>query len=138
MQVEYRASMLNSHDVFIVCHKSSQFYIWCGKGSTGDERETAKKIVQIHKKEPEMVFEMQEKDEFWTALGGKQPYNNEKRLQQPNQSHMPRLFEISNVTGRINVQEVYQFAQDDLNPSEVMLLDAWDTLFIWLGAGKAI
>ncbi len=136
IQVDYRASSLNSNDVFVICGESEEFYVWCGKGSTGDERETAKSIVFALKKEPQIVIESQEKDDFWATLGGPMPYHNEKRL--PNSSHsakIARLFEVSNTSGKLTVQEVYQFSQDDLNPSEVMLLDAWDVIFIWIGSG---
>jgi villin 1 len=44
-QVDFQASSLNSSDVFVVC-TGAICYIWCGKGSTGDEREMAKKIAQ--------------------------------------------------------------------------------------------
>ena len=40
-----RAASLNSNDVFVLFTKSS-VYIWCGKGSTGDEREMAKLIAK--------------------------------------------------------------------------------------------
>lgn len=52
IQVDYLASNLNSNDVFIICHKAITFYIWCGKSSTGDEREAAKLILQAQKKNP--------------------------------------------------------------------------------------
>ena len=42
IQVEYKASSLNSNDVFVMCQSLNQYCIWCGKGSTGDEREFAK------------------------------------------------------------------------------------------------
>ena len=78
IQVEYKASSLNSNDVFVICGESAEFYVWCGKGSTGDERETAKSIVLALKKEPQIVIESQEKEDFWAALGGLMPYHNEK------------------------------------------------------------
>ena len=137
VQVDYRASLLNSNDVFIVCHKASSFFIWCGKGSTGDEREAAKHILHAHKREPEMVIESQERDEFWSALGGKQPYKSEKRLQYASHSSpIARLFEVSNASGRLSATEITRFTQDDLSSNDVMLLDAWDCVFIWIGFGS--
>ena len=86
-------------------------YCWFGKGSTGDEREAAKAICKDFRREPMSVFESQEKDDFWNALGGKQPYSNDKRLHIQSSSSTPRLFEISNASGKINVQEIVQFTQ---------------------------
>ena len=137
IQVEYKAASLNSNDVFVICHEQNQYSIWCGKGSTGDEREIAKSIVLAKKKETEMVFENQEREEFWITLGGKQPYYNDKRLQYNGQLPVARLFEISNASGKINVNEIYEYTQEDLNSSEVMILDAWETIFIWIGTSKA-
>lgn len=48
------------------------------------------------------------------------------RLQQEELDVQPRLFECSNKTGRFVVTEVTDFNQDDLEPSDVMLLDTWD------------
>ncbi len=31
------------------------------------------------------------------------------------------------------MQEIYDLTQDDLDPNEVMLLDAWDAIFLWIG-----
>lgn len=110
IQVDFSAHSLNSNDVFIIIN-SNETYVWYGKGSTGDERETAKQICKMFKKEPEMIFETQEKDHFWNLLGGKFVYSNEKVLQSSYQSLKTRLFEISNASGKINVQEIYQFTQ---------------------------
>jgi hypothetical protein len=111
IQVEFSASTLNSNDVFIIYTKTST-YCWFGKGSTGDEREAAKLICNGSKREPISVFETQEKDDFWNVLGGKLPYSNDKRLQtQLTGTQAARLFEISNASGKINVQEIFQFTQ---------------------------
>lgn len=85
-----------------------------------------------------MVIESQERVEFWFILGGKKSFTTEKVGQRGPQQTIVRLFEVSNlpIAGRINLSEVYQFVQDDLSPSEIMLLDAWDSLFVWIGASK--
>ena len=137
VQVEYKAASLNSNDVFIICSNKENFYIWCGRGSTGDEREAAKSLVLDLKQEPQVVIESQEKEEFWYALGGKQPYFNAKQSNKDaTHSHQPiaRLFEVSNASGKLTVNEIYQFGQADLNASEIMLLDAWEAVFIWIGS----
>lgn len=39
------------------------------------------KLFILYHREPVMVFEGQEKDNFWNVLGGKKDYINDKRLQ---------------------------------------------------------
>ncbi|CAF0715415.1 unnamed protein product [Brachionus calyciflorus] len=136
IQIDFKAYNLNSNDVFIICHKTNIFYIWCGKSSTGDEREAAKSMVFNRKKEPEIIIEGQERDQFWSVFGEKAEYSREKRLNQTTRTQFARLFEITNSTGKIQAQEIHQFSQIDLNPNDIMLLDAWDKIFMWIGSNS--
>ncbi|XP_022245088.1 villin-1-like [Limulus polyphemus] len=102
-------------------------------GSTGDEREMAKKIASQSGREIVLVSEGQEKQEFWNALGGKEHYANNQQLQMTDDSHQPRLFQCSNASGRFFVEEIIGFLQSDLVEDDIMLLDAWKTIFIWIG-----
>ncbi|XP_038159441.1 advillin [Cyprinodon tularosa] len=136
-EVPALATSLNSNDVFLLKSQTG-IYLWCGKGSSGDERAMAKEVSSViglgsERGFEEIVAEGQEPVEFWELLGGKAPYANDKRLQQMVLDHEPRLFECSNKTGRFIVNEVAQFTQDDLSEDDVMLLDTWDQLFLWIG-----
>ncbi|KAL1124642.1 hypothetical protein AAG570_001266, partial [Ranatra chinensis] len=132
-QVHFKASSLNSNDVFVATNGVTS-YIWCGKGSTGDEREMSKVLAQAFiGPEYTVVYEGQEKDDFWQALGGKDKYSNFKRLQEPSEDRNIRLFHCSNATGSFKVEEIVDFCQTDLLPEDVMLLDAVDTIFVWIG-----
>ncbi|XP_021513936.2 advillin [Meriones unguiculatus] len=134
MEVSAFASSLNSNDVFLV-ETQAEHYLWYGKGSSGDERAMAKELVELLcDGNADTVAEGQEPPEFWDLLGGKTPYANNKRLQQEILDIQVRLFECSNKTGRFSVTEVTDFTQDDLNPGDVMLLDTWDQVFLWIGA----
>ncbi|XP_074836545.1 advillin isoform X2 [Carettochelys insculpta] len=133
VEVPSSASSLNSNDVFLLW-TTTEHYLWYGKGSSGDEREMAKQLASaLCDNTQEMVAEGQEPAVFWGLLGGKAPYASDKRLQQEVPDHPPRLFECSNKTGRFAVTEVTDFSQDDLSESDVMLLDTWDQVFLWLG-----
>lgn len=134
IEVPAQASSLNSGDVFLIKSQST-FYLWCGKGSSGDERQMAREVAGVigQSGSEELVAEGQEPVEFWELLGGKVPYANDKKLQQVVLDHEPRLFECSNKTGRFIVSEVSQFTQDDLSEDDVMLLDTWDQVFLWIG-----
>ncbi|XP_063329165.1 advillin isoform X1 [Pelmatolapia mariae] len=137
IEVPALATSLNSSDVFLLKSQTGM-YLWCGKGSSGDERAMAKEVSSaISQNSPrgseEIIAEGQEPIEFWELLGGKAPYASDKRLQQVVLDHKPRLFECSNKTGRFIVTEVTHFIQDDLSEDDVMLLDTWDQVFIWVG-----
>ncbi|NWS03260.1 villin-1 [Motacilla alba alba] len=134
-EVPVRASSLNSNDVFVL-KTPSCCYLWYGKGCSGDEREMAKTVADIiSKMEKPVIAEGQEPPEFWLALGGKSQYASNKRLQEENPSVPPRLFECSNKTGTFLATEIIDFTQDDLEESDVYLLDTWDQVFLWIGKG---
>ena len=156
-KTEFKASSLNTNDVFVLCHQSTTFYIWYGRASTGEERETAKSIVVRRKREPVIVIENQEKNEFWAALGKNEKDHSDVHCSPEKASRsyaaansmlsisLARLYEIcytpiptplgSPGGNKLCLEEVYQFKQGDLNPSDVMLLDAWEVVFIWIGRG---
>ncbi|NXO09362.1 VILI protein, partial [Oriolus oriolus] len=132
-EVPARASSLNSNDVFLLT-TSQVCYLWCGKGCSGDEREMAKMVADIvSRRDKHTVLEGQEPAEFWEALGGKAPYASEKRFQEQVTHYQPRLFECSNQTGRFIMTEVVGFCQEDLDEDDVMLLDTWEEIFLWVG-----
>ncbi|NXD39893.1 VILI protein, partial [Copsychus sechellarum] len=132
-EVPARASSLNSNDVFLLT-TSQVCYLWCGKGCSGDEREMAKMVADIvSRRDKHTILEGQEPAEFWEALGGRAPYASEKRFQEQVTHYQPRLFECSNQTGRFIMTEVVGFCQEDLDEDDVMLLDTWEEIFLWVG-----
>ncbi|XP_071440008.1 advillin-like [Hetaerina americana] len=133
-EVDCRAASLNTNDVFVLRNKDVMF-LWSGKGSTGDEREMAKKVAELLGKglDLNVVSEGQEKTEFWEAIGGKEPYADSKVLAESKQSIAARLFQCSNASGSFKAEEVISFTQTDLVQDDVMLLDAGESIFLWIG-----
>jgi len=39
----------------------------------------------------------------------------------------------SNATGRFEVEEIFNFTQEDVEEDDIMLLDTHDSVFIWVG-----
>lgn len=132
-QVDLRAASLNTNDVFLL-KNGGHTYIWCGKGSTGDEREMAKKIANsIAPGEQEVIYEGQEKPDFWEAIGGQEEYANDKILADATDAMPARLFQCSNASGVFKAEEITNFSQTDLVSEDVMMLDAQNTIFVWVG-----
>ena len=134
VQVPLSAESLNSSEAFVLFGERN-IYIWYGKGCNGDEREVARKLSEYRAngRESMVVMEGQERDEFWEELGGKKPYADSKKLQEQNSPFIARLFQCSNKTGALVVEEVAEYNQNDLATDDVMLLDADEALFIWIG-----
>ncbi|XP_041590260.1 villin-like protein isoform X4 [Vulpes lagopus] len=133
MEVPARASALNSNDVFLLV-TASICYLWFGKGCSGDQREMARTVVAaISGETKETVLEGQEPPCFWEALGGRAPYPSNKRLPEDVSSFQPRLFECSSQMGQLVLTEVVFFSQEDLDKYDIMLLDTWQEIFLWLG-----
>uniref|UniRef100_A0A673Z5T9 Villin-1 n=1 Tax=Salmo trutta TaxID=8032 RepID=A0A673Z5T9_SALTR len=135
IEVPARSSSLNSNDVFVLSTDTC-CYLWYGKGCSGDEREMGKSLADIiSRREKQVIAEGQEPAHFWVNLGGKSQYANSKRLQEEHSNITPRLFECSNQTGRFLATEITNFNQDDLDEDDIMLLDIWDMVFLWMGKG---
>ena len=95
-----KASSLNTNDCFVLIHPEGN-WVWLGKGSTGDEREMAKRMATPDP-DPTVVFEGQENSaiqQFWALLGGKTAYMDERVLKSLGETTVPRLFHGSNASG---------------------------------------
>uniref|UniRef100_UPI003AB00659 scinderin isoform X3 n=1 Tax=Centroberyx gerrardi TaxID=166262 RepID=UPI003AB00659 len=133
-EVEAKAASLNSNDAFLLKMANGQGYLWMGKGASGEEEKGAEYMSQELNCSSKRIMEGKEPADFWAALGGKAEYQTSARLENQIMTHPPRLFGCSNKTGRFIVEEVPgEFTQDDLAEDDVMLLDVWDQVFVWIG-----
>ena len=71
----------------------------------------AKQVATISPRQPNIVMESQEKEDFWDKLGGKAEYSDAKRLLNDEEGRDPRLFQCSNASGNFSVEEIFDFAQ---------------------------
>jgi len=132
IEVDAFANSLNSGDCFVLLTPETMF-VWNGKGSSDQERLVASHVAQILQGNRSAVQfnEGEESDDFWNALGGKADYPTSVTL--ASGAHDPRLFHCSNVSGRFRVDEVFDFSQDDLINDDVMLLDTFEAVYVWIG-----
>jgi len=132
VEVDPVASNLNSGDVFGLL-LSEVVYIWAGKGSNKEENIVASTCLKplIGGRKVVNVAEGSEPDDFWEALGGKAEYASAKESVEGQRD--PRLFQCSNVTGSFKLTEVFNFVQDDLISDDVMILDLFTDVFVWIG-----
>ena len=84
-----------------------------------------------HKGEPIVVKQGKELKAFWSALG-RDPLSFEvvRHLKRPVKT---RMFLCSSSTGILTVTEVYNFAQADLSPENVYIIDAVNEVYVWKG-----
>ncbi|XP_019364042.1 PREDICTED: adseverin [Gavialis gangeticus] len=134
IEVDVDATSLNSNDVFVLKLPTNSGYTWVGKGASKEEEKGAQYVASVLKCQMARIDEGKEPAEFWKALGGKKQYQTSTQLLTESEDHPPRLYGCSNKTGRFIIEEVPgEFTQDDLAEDDVMLLDVWDQVFIWIG-----
>ncbi|GMT10753.1 hypothetical protein PFISCL1PPCAC_2050 [Pristionchus fissidentatus] len=134
-QVEEAASSLNSNDVFIL-ETPAKNYMWLGQGSNTREKATAVECSKrLRLKTPlDLMYEGKETADFWKALGGKTEYATGTSLIK-NEIRTALLFHCSNARGYFHTEHVPDFTQADLEPSDVMILDTFDEVYVWVGEG---
>jgi len=133
VQVPEKASSLNSGDVFVLETPKVQ-YLWFGKGSNKDEQANATSIAKLLQgnRSVKTIEEGHETEDFWKPLGGKGAYANAPELQESPRD--ARLFQCSNATGAFRVEEIFGYSQDDLVNDDVMILDTFNEVFVWVGS----
>jgi hypothetical protein len=135
-QIEETASQLNSCDAFVLTdYNNKKIYTWKGSGASDAEAQAAFNNANVLANTGAEIIEVkegEEPEEFWTVLGGKTDYCSIKEGEVAPRD--PRLFQCSNATGSFKVEEVFYFEQEDLCDEDVMLLDCFTTVFLWIGS----
>lgn len=135
-QIEETASQLNSCDAFVLTdYNNKKIYVWKGAAASEAECQAGFNNAGVLANAGCEIIELkegEEPEEFWAVLGGKADYYSVKEGEVAPRD--PRLFQCSNATGSFKVEEIFYFEQEDLCDEDVMLLDCYTTLFLWIGS----
>ncbi|KAL4272911.1 hypothetical protein GQ457_13G011210 [Hibiscus cannabinus] len=132
LQVDAVATSLNSTECFLL-QSGSSIFTWHGNQSTFEQQQLAAKVAEFLKPGVALKHakEGTESNAFWSALGGKQSYTSKKASTESIRD--PHLFTFSFIKGKFEVEEVYNFSQDDLLTEDILILDTHAEVFVWVG-----
>ncbi|XP_021281510.1 villin-2 isoform X2 [Herrania umbratica] len=132
LQVDAVATSLNSTECFLL-QSGSSIFTWHGNQSTYEQQQLAAKVAEFLKPGVALKHakEGTESSTFWFALGGKQSYTSKKASTETVRD--PHLFMFSLNKGKFEVEEVYNFSQDDLLTEDILILDTHAEVFVWVG-----
>lgn len=113
--------------------------ILCFQGGSKFEKDLAAVVVHTISAdgETQTIEEGEEPEAFWNAINGKTDYD--KELDTPGAPFLePRLFHCKLLTnGKLRVEEIHEFEQDDLDQDDIMILDGGDEVYVWEGQGSS-
>ncbi|KAI1724296.1 gelsolin repeat domain-containing protein [Ditylenchus destructor] len=129
-------SDLDTKDAFIVDAVNGGVFVWIGKGCTTAERKKAMEWGQQYLK--------QQKRPDYTpitrVLEGAEPADFTQwftnwNAQRKTVTFKPKLYQCSNETGKLVIEEIGNFSQEDLDGDDVMILDGLNLIYVWVGSG---
>ncbi|XP_051150197.1 villin-3-like [Andrographis paniculata] len=132
VQVDAVGTSLNSFECFLL-QSGNSLFSWHGNQATFEQQQLAAKVAEFLKPGSPVKHtkEGTEISSFWFALGGKQSYTSKKTSNEVVRD--PHLFAYSFNKGKFEVEEIYNFAQDDLLTEDVLILDTHAEVFVWVG-----
>ncbi|KAL2535044.1 Villin-2 [Abeliophyllum distichum] len=132
VQVDAVATSLNSNECFLL-QSGSSIFSWHGNQSTFEQQQLAAKVAEFLRPGVTVKHakEGTESSAFWFPLGGKQSYTSKKVSTDVIRD--PHLFAFSFNKGKFEVEEIYNFTQDDLLTEDILILDTHAEVFIWVG-----
>ncbi|KOM38766.1 hypothetical protein LR48_Vigan03g214800 [Vigna angularis] len=132
VQVDAIAASLNSTECFVL-QSGSAVFTWHGNQCSLEQQQLATKVAEFLKPgvSLKLAKEGTETSAFWFAVGGKQSYTSKKATNDiVRDAH---LFTFSFNRGKLQVEEIYNFSQDDLLTEDILILDTHAEVFVWIG-----
>jgi len=134
-QSDVVCSNLNSNEAYIVVPPGADIvFAWSGEGASEEEIKYALKFANFITpgKSVSEIKEGEEPEEFFTALGGKTEYLSSKELNIA-PGFEARLFQCGTSQGYFHMKELDNFIQEDLNIYDIMVVDLFSTIYMWIG-----
>nr|XP_043611110.1 villin-3-like [Erigeron canadensis] len=131
-QVDPVPASLNSFECFVI-QAGNHLYIWQGTQSTYEQQQWASKIAEFLRPGVTAKFQKEgtESATFWLGLGGKDSFTSKQVSLETIRD--PHLFAFELIKGKFEIEEVYNFDQDDLLPEDILILDTHAEVFVWVG-----
>ncbi|KAI1344266.1 hypothetical protein F5Y15DRAFT_107346 [Xylariaceae sp. FL0016] len=135
-EVDFNPSALCSGFPYLLTH-TGRCYLWKGKGSGVDELSCARLIGMDYALSGEMeeIEDGREPATFWDLFSGSSKFGSADhwRLKTNYDKYCTRLF-CSDAAAKQQIIEVYPFAQTDLLPTSIYVIDAFFELYIVVGS----
>ncbi|KAH3761166.1 gelsolin with villin headpeace [Pelomyxa schiedti] len=127
IEIEVAASALSTNDCFLLVTPRTVF-IWIGNNSDETCRDSCVKLCALIT-ESRKTFTVQEKSEpkeFWSAIGETAPYDICRRAS-------VRLFQCGKASGKYLAKELFNWCQDTLLESHLVIVDGYYVIYVWIG-----
>ncbi|KAL8233011.1 hypothetical protein R6Q57_002789 [Mikania cordata] len=134
VQVDQVSRSLNSSYCYILKAEGCIF-TWLGNLSTARDHDLLNGMLDFINPtwQPISIREGSEPDVFWDALGGKTEYPKEKEIKRFIED--PHLFVCTFTEGK---DKIFSYTQDDLTTEDVLILDCYTEIFVWVGNNSAV
>ncbi|VDN05918.1 unnamed protein product [Thelazia callipaeda] len=135
-QGNFKHSQLDSKDAFVLDAQNGGIFVWIGKKCTIDERKKAMNYATQYLK----LQNRSENTQLIRVLEGAEPasFTQWANMWETNKKappFIPKLYQCSNQSGRLAIEEITDYTQQDLVGDDVMIVDALDKIYVWLGSG---
>ncbi|KAK6059226.1 gelsolin repeat protein [Cooperia oncophora] len=135
-QGQVKRSQLNSKDSFVLDAGQAGIFVWIGKDCTLEERAQALHIGTEYIE----AYGLPQWTSVTRVLESAEPVSftqwfDEWVNPKSKETFKPLLFQVSDKSGGMVVEEIANYTQESLDGDDVMILDALNRIYVWVGDG---